>query len=58
MKKDIRYMPSYSVPEAAFYLRLPVSTLRAWLGRQTGFVGANLAFALCSNRQVHPAAST
>jgi len=30
-------MPSYSVPEAAFYLRLPVSTLRAWLGRQTGF---------------------
>lgn len=37
MKKDIRYMPSYSVPEAAFYLRLPVSTLRAWLGRQTGF---------------------
>lgn len=37
MKKDIRYMPSYTVPEVAFYLRLPVSTLRAWLGRQIGF---------------------
>jgi uncharacterized protein (DUF433 family) len=37
MRKDKRYMPSYSVPEAAFYLRLPVSTLRAWIGRQTGF---------------------
>ncbi len=37
MKKDLRYMPSYSVLETAFYLRLPVSTLRAWLGRQAGF---------------------
>lgn len=34
---DIRYMPSYSVPEAAFYLRLPVSTLRAWIGRRRDF---------------------
>src|SRR5574341_1139838 len=37
MKKDIRYMPCYSVSEAAFYLRLPVSTLRAWVGRRHGF---------------------
>ena len=31
---DVRYLPSYSVPEAALYLRLPESTLRAWIGRQ------------------------
>ena len=35
--KDVRYYPSYSVTEAAFYLRLPVSTLRAWIGRQRNF---------------------
>lgn len=35
--KDIRYMPSYSVLEAASYLRIPVSTLRAWIGRQRDF---------------------
>ena len=34
---DIRYLPSYSVREAALYLRLPVSTLRAWIGRQKNF---------------------
>ena len=34
---DVRYLPSYSVPEAALYLRLPRSTLRAWIGRQTNF---------------------
>ena len=34
---DIRYLPSYSVREAALYLRLPVSTLRAWIGRQRNF---------------------
>ena len=34
---DIRYMPSYSVLEAASYLRIPVSTLRAWIGRQRDF---------------------
>ena len=34
---DIRYMPSYSVPEAAYYLRIPVSTLRAWIGRRHDF---------------------
>ena len=26
-----------SVPEAALYLRLPESTLRAWIGRQSNF---------------------
>ena len=30
-------MPSYGVVEAALYLRLPSSTLRAWIGRQSGF---------------------
>ena len=35
--EDIRYLPSYNVPEAASYLRLPVSTLRAWIGRQMNF---------------------
>lgn len=34
---DIRYLPSYSVREATLYLRLPVSTLRAWVGRQKNF---------------------
>lgn len=36
-KKDVRYLPSYSVPEAALYLRLPKSTLRAWVARQNNF---------------------
>lgn len=34
---DIRYLPSYSVREAASYLRLPVATLRAWIGGQKNF---------------------
>ena len=34
---DIRYLPSYGVREAALYLRLPASTLRAWTGRQKNF---------------------
>lgn len=29
--RDLREFPAYSIPEAAGYLRLPVSTLRAWL---------------------------
>ena len=33
----MRYLPSYSVPEAALYLRLPKSTLRAWVARQSNF---------------------
>lgn len=29
--QDLRELPAYGIPEAAGYLRLPVSTLRAWL---------------------------
>jgi uncharacterized protein (DUF433 family) len=29
--RDLREMPAYNIGEAAGYLRLPVSTLRAWL---------------------------
>lgn len=28
---DLRNTPAYGIPEAAGYLRLPVSTLRAWM---------------------------
>ena len=28
---DIRAMPCYSIPEAAHYLRIPVTTLRSWV---------------------------
>ncbi len=30
-QQDLRNTPGYSIPEAAGYLRLPVSTLRAWM---------------------------
>jgi uncharacterized protein (DUF433 family) len=30
-ERDLREMPAYGIAEAAGYLRLPVSTLRAWL---------------------------
>src|SRR5579864_6253417 len=30
MQGDIREFPRYSIPEAAFYLRIPANTLRAW----------------------------
>lgn len=36
-KIDVRYLPSYNVREAALYLRLPESTLRAWVGKQNNF---------------------
>src|SRR6266581_3822177 len=29
--RDLRELPAYGIPEAAGYLRLPISTLRAWL---------------------------
>jgi len=32
------YLPIYSVPEVSNYLFLPISTIRAWVGRQKGFV--------------------
>ncbi|MDQ3565917.1 MAG: DUF433 domain-containing protein [Pseudomonadota bacterium] len=30
-QQDLRNTPAYGIPEAAGYLRLPVSTLRAWM---------------------------
>jgi hypothetical protein len=27
---DVREVPRCSIPEAAFYLRIPANTLRAW----------------------------
>lgn len=37
--QDLRAHPAYGIPEAAGYLRLPVSTLRAWLLGQHYRVG-------------------
>ncbi|GBD39350.1 Putative antitoxin VapB45 [bacterium HR37] len=37
MEEDIRYLPCYRLSDAAFYLRVPISTLRAWVGRHHGF---------------------
>ena len=42
--RDLREMPAYGIPEAAGYLRLPVSTLRAWLLGQRYRVGEQLKF--------------
>jgi uncharacterized protein (DUF433 family) len=36
-KRDLREVPAYSIAEAAGYLRLPKSTLRAWLLGQGAF---------------------
>ena len=30
MRGDVREFPRYSIPEAAFYVRIPATTLRAW----------------------------
>lgn len=30
MRGDVREFPRYSIPESAFYIRVPVTTLRAW----------------------------
>lgn len=30
MRGDVREFPRYSIPEAAFYVRVPATTLRAW----------------------------
>lgn len=35
--RDPRELPAYPVTEAAHYIDLPVSTLRAWIGGQRGF---------------------
>ncbi len=42
--RDLREMPAYGIPEAAGYLRLPVSTLRAWLLGQRYRVGGQPKF--------------
>lgn len=36
-KRDLRDLPAYTIGEAAAYLRLPKSTLRAWMVGQRGF---------------------
>lgn len=36
-KQDVREIPAYTIVEAAGYLRLPKSTLRAWMLGQKGF---------------------
>src|SRR5258708_25102182 len=36
-ERDLREVPAYSIAEAAGYLRLPKSTLRAWLLGQGTF---------------------
>ena len=42
-KQDLREVPAYSIAEAAGYLRLPKSTLRAWMvGQQTSATDAAL----------------
>ena len=38
-ERDLREVPAYSIVEAAGYLRLPVSTLRAWMLGQRYRVG-------------------
>ena len=37
IERDLREAPAYSIAEAAGYLRIPKSTLRAWLLGQEGF---------------------
>lgn len=42
---DIRAMPCYSIPEAAHYLRIPVTTLRSWVrGRKYPTSGGDQFF--------------
>lgn len=43
-ERDLRELPAYGVAEAAGYLRLPVSTLRAWLLGQRYKVGEGSRF--------------
>jgi uncharacterized protein (DUF433 family) len=42
--RDLREHPAYSIPEAAGYLRLPVSTLRAWMMGQHYRAGEQAKF--------------
>lgn len=66
-ERDLREVPAYSIAEAAGYLRLPKSTLRAWLfgqqsfrpvieiagrqGRQLSFINLVEAFVLSAIRR-------
>lgn len=57
--QDLREHPAYGIPEAAGYLRLPVSTLRAWLlgqhyraGQQPKFFKPVIEIADRSERQL------
>jgi uncharacterized protein (DUF433 family) len=68
-ERDVREVPAYSVAEAAGYLRLPKTTLRAWLlgqkgfrsvidiadrhGRQMSFINLVEAFVLSAIRRRH-----
>jgi uncharacterized protein (DUF433 family) len=68
-ERDLRETPAYSIAEAAGYLRLPKSTLRAWLigqgafkavidiadrkGRQLSFINMVEAFVLAGIRREH-----
>jgi uncharacterized protein (DUF433 family) len=42
--RDLREHPAYGIPEAAGYLRLPVSTLRAWVLGQHYHAGQQAKF--------------
>lgn len=69
VERDLRDLPAYSIAEAAGYLRLPKSTLRAWLlgqqafrpvidiadrkGRQLSFINLVEAFVLAAIRREH-----
>ena len=69
IERDLRELPAYSIAEAADYLRLPKSTLRAWLlgqrgfrsvidiadrkGRQLSFINLVEAFVLSAIRRDH-----
>ncbi len=68
-ERDVREVPAYSIAEAAGYLRLPKTTLRAWLlgqqrfravidiadrhGRQMSFINLVEAFVLSGIRRQH-----
>src|SRR5258708_29624007 len=68
-ERDLREVPAYSIAEAAGYLRLPKSTLRAWLlgqgtfkavidiadrkNRRLSFINLVEAFVLAASRRPH-----
>ena len=68
-ERDLREVPAYSIVEAAGYLRIPKSTLRAWLlgqgsfrsvidiadrqGRRLSFINLVEAFVLSGIRREH-----